>query len=1096
MLRKSQVLTVILFLISGTVWGADQQIDKFLTQFCVDCHSADSAPAGLDFTKISQDLKQPDVLRQWVKLHDQVAANHMPPKEADQPTRAERDTFLDSLDQTLVAAEQQLAQTQPRLRRLTRTEYENTIRDLFDMPGIALSGNLPADGESHGFDKVPEALDISHVNIAKYLEAADHVLDYAIATRPEPPAISTRRISLVNRGGFVAHIVMNGDGVLLKNGQPDPDFPPAGEQNHLDQGAHERWGSFDNGASVGLFRHEDESVSPYFIEHVTIYPARYRVRTSLWSFGWDQGTVLPGRGTEAARLSVVQLTGDGRGGQHPSYVLGYFNAPVGKPLEHEVVVWLNHNELIGFNTASLAPAANYYKKKRAMEFTGPGIVVDWLDIEGPLYDEWPPASHKLLFGNMPLVEFKQEEHPGVTPPDHKRPRQLGAGMNRPDPEPGIWTVHSEDPLADANRLLANALPKLFRRRVSEAVRQQYVDIVQARLDAGDCFELAMRMAYRSAMVSLDFLYHVDDSVPAEPAAKPDDYALACRLSYFLWNSAPDERLVQLAASGELRRPEVLHAEVERMLKHPHAKRFVDDFLGQWLKLYDIAATDPDKKLYPEFSPYLQDCMVAETRAYFQELLEQDLDVSHLLKSDFLMLNQKLATHYGIPDVTGTQVRRVPLPAECPRGGLVTQASILKITANGTTTSPVPRGAFVLDRLLGQPPEPPPSNVSAIEPDVQGATTIRDQLAKHRDNALCASCHQKIDPPGFALEAFDVIGGFRTRYRSIGEGDPAERGAIDPFIGIGFRLGKDVDASGELPDGQTFANVQEFQNIATTNSRPLLENLAQRFIVYSTGQTVRFSDRPALASIVDRTLAQNGGVRTLLHEVIGSPLFTGGLDTAIYEKHDADTPTITGNNIDDQRMLMTATLAAVTSPALRSLAEEQPASPAPDYTYDDEHSLTVRVAGLFMPERAEAFRELIQRFPDVELKSLDAATAEATIQYAAESGTFKNANSDQVIERLNNMVRQVSTGLFSVKPVGELPHDQLQQVEFDIIGLDCKACSLAVHDILLRNNGVIHATASFQDGKAIAWIDPAQTNHAELVTALKKSNVTLKEMAGE
>ncbi|MCA9046362.1 MAG: DUF1588 domain-containing protein, partial [Planctomycetaceae bacterium] len=450
-------------------------------------------------------------------------------------------------------------------------------------------------------------------------------------------------------------------------------------------------------------------------------------------------------------------------------------------------------------------------------------------------------------------------------------------------------------------------------------------------------------------------------------------------------------------------------------------------------------------------------------------------------------------HYGIPDVTGTQVRRVPLPAECPRGGLVTQASILKITANGTTTSPVPRGAFVLDRLLGQPPEPPPSNVSAIEPDVQGATTIRDQLAKHRDNALCASCHQKIDPPGFALEAFDVIGGFRTRYRSIGEGDPAERGAIDPFIGIGFRLGKDVDASGELPDGQTFTDIQEFQNIATHNSRPLLENLAQRFVVYSTGQTVRFSDRPALASIVDRTLAQQGGVRTLLHEVIGSPLFTNGLDTAVYRKEETDTATVRG---DDQRMLMTATLPAVTSPALRSPADEQPGPAAPEYIFDDEHSLSIRVVGLFIPERAEAFRELIQRFPDVELMSVDAAAAEATIRYAAESGTFKNANTDQVIERLNNMVRQVSTGLFSVKPLGELPHDQLQQVEFDIIGLDCKACSLAVHDILLRNEGVIHATASFQDGKAIAWIDPAQTNRDELVMALKKSNVTLKEVAGE
>ena len=153
-----------------------------------------------------------------------------------------------------------------------RFEYENTIRDLFNMPGLAVAGLLPADGAVNGFDKHVDALDVSHVNVAKYLEAADHVLNYAIATRPHPPSVQTRRISLVNRGGFVAHVVLNGDGVLLKDGQIDPQFPPAAEQSHLSEGAHEQWGSFETGSSVGLFRHEDESFSPYFIEHVTIYP--------------------------------------------------------------------------------------------------------------------------------------------------------------------------------------------------------------------------------------------------------------------------------------------------------------------------------------------------------------------------------------------------------------------------------------------------------------------------------------------------------------------------------------------------------------------------------------------------------------------------------------------------------------------------------------------------------------------------------------------------------------------------------------------------------------------------------------------------------
>ena len=196
-------------------------------------------------------------------------------------------------------------------------------------------------------------------------------------------------------------------------------------------------------------------------------------------------------------------------------------------------------------------------------------------------------------------------------------------------------------------------------------------------------------------------------------------------------------------------------------------------------------------------------MVAETRAYFRELLEKNLSTPAIWSIPTSRCSTKSWRRItASPGVSGSQIRRVPLPPDCPRGGFLTQAAILKITANGTTTSPVPRGAFVMERLLGQPPEPPPPNIPAIEPDVHGARTIREQLDKHRADAACASCHAKMDPPGFALESFDVIGGLRTRYRSIGEGEPAPRGAIDPFIGISFKLGPPVDASGMLPDDRT------------------------------------------------------------------------------------------------------------------------------------------------------------------------------------------------------------------------------------------------------------------------------------------------------
>ncbi len=265
-------------------------------------------------------------------------------------------------------------------------------------------------------------------------------------------------------------------------------------------------------------------------------------------------------------------------------------------------------------------------------------------------------------------------------------------------------------------------------------------------------------------------------------------------------------------------------------------------------------------------------MVAETRAYFREIIEQNLDATYLVRSDFAMLNERLATHYGIPGVIGTQIRRVKLPADCPRGGFLTQGAVLKVTANGTTTSPVPRGAFVMARILGQPPEPPPPNTPAVEPDVRGATTIREQLDKHRHEPVCAGCHAKIDPPGFALESFDVIGGFRTRYRSIGAGDPAPRGSIDPSIGIAFKLGPAVDASGTLPDERKFSGIAEYQTLLAADPTRLLRNLAQQLLIYSTGRDVAFADRTEIDAIVARTQKAGGGIRNLLHELTASSLF--------------------------------------------------------------------------------------------------------------------------------------------------------------------------------------------------------------------------------
>jgi mono/diheme cytochrome c family protein len=831
-------------------------VKSLFEKHCFECHDADSKKGNLDLTALKADVDDTELFARWVKVHDCIESGEMPPKKKPQPAAEDSKTVTDWLSEALFKAERaRLDAERTRVRRLTRVEYENTMRDLFDLPGLSLQSGLPADGSAYGFDKNSDALDISHVNLATYMEAADRTLDVVIATQPQPPTVQKHRLSLARNTWLQ---ITSGDAMLLSEQQPDKLYPPAGAQQHVGANEHIALATkrVKAGASVGVFRNEDESFYPIFGGWKTVYPGRYKVKASVWSFQWDKGKILPSvRGTEAARLDIVEFNPNDARQPLAKNLLGYFDAPSLKPQVHEMDVWLNHLTGFGFNTASLPPVVlyrvgNWGQKDRTMGFTGPCIASDWLEIEGPINDIWPPKGHRLLFGELPFAEIKGGEHPPALTPKHKAPRAYD--LNKPDIVTGQWTIASAWPHADAERLLTNFLSKAFRRPVEEAVRSEYLALVEQRMHAGQSFESAMRAAYRRALCSPDFLYHF------EPAGKLDNHALAGRLSYFLWNSMPDDELITLAASNRLGATKTLDEQVTRLMKDAKFQRFIDDFLGQWLKLRSIAATDPDKQLYPEFSRYLMESMVLETRAYFRELIEQNLNASYLVKSDFAMLNEKLATHYGIPGVSGPVIRKVKLPPGCPRGGFLTQASILKITANGTTTSPVPRGAFVMARFLGKPPEPPPPNIPAVEPDVRGTVTIRQQLDKHRADASCAACHAKMDPPGFALESFDVIGGFREKYRFLVDGKP--------------KGGPPVDPSGELADERTFAGIADLQALLAADTHTLLKNLAQQLLVYATGRDITFSDRNAINDIVTRTEKKGGGIRDLMHEVVLSRLF--------------------------------------------------------------------------------------------------------------------------------------------------------------------------------------------------------------------------------
>ena len=366
-----------------------------------------------------------------------------------------------------------------------------------------------------------------------------------------------------------------------------------------------------------------------------------------------------------------------------------------------------------------------------------------------------------------------------------------------------------------------------------------------------------------------------------------DLALASRLSFFLWNSSPDAELLALADKNALSQPATLRAQAQRMLGDVRAERFVEHFLDEWLELKKIDFTTPDPNLYPEFDPWLRDSMLAESQGYFRTLLSRNLSVSRLVAADTLLINQRLAELYGIRGVTGAELREVPLPSGSPRGGFLTQAAVLKVTANGTATSPVLRGVWVMERLLGIPRQPPPPNIPAVEPDATGAVTIRQMIEKHRADSACASCHAKMDPAGLALESFDVIGGWRDRYRLEGAPRKIQKGNVsvdEPSILIVsstavnyrsrtlMRLGSEVDASGELADGRTFTDVKGLRALLLQDEDALARNLVRQLLIYATGTGIRFSDRVAIEAIVARTKPTHHGVRDLLLGVVASPVF--------------------------------------------------------------------------------------------------------------------------------------------------------------------------------------------------------------------------------
>ena len=477
------------------------------------------------------------------------------------------------------------------------------------------------------------------------------------------------------------------------------------------------------------------------------------------------------------------------------------------------------------------------------KYKGPGFLIQSCVVDGPLAESWPPSStQQLLFGTE-LVSLKSNN-------------------SDDQPKSGFEVDLEKTSIEHIAHIVRVLAPRVLRRPASEGEIDTFIHLAVPAIEEGREFVDVLKVPLRSMLSSPGFLLF-DNKV-----GQLDDFALANRLSYFLWRSMPDDELFALAGEGKLSYPSVLAMQVDRMLDDEKAGRLIQDFIGQWLQLYKVNATNPDEQLYPEYDELLGEAIMQESELFFAELVRENLSLCNVIDSDFTFVNRRLAKHYKMEGIDGQYFRRVELPADSPRGGMLTQAAILKTTANGTVTSPVMRGNFVLASILGTPPSPPPPNVGSIDPDTRGTTTIREQLAAHREIETCNKCHSKIDPPGFALESFDPIGGYRTKYRVHVEGI-----AVNPFFGgRAFKQGPDVDASGTTADGKKFSGIEEFKQLLLEQKDQIAKNFISQLVVFSTGGEIQFADRAEVKAILEKTREDNYPIRSMIHEVVQSQMF--------------------------------------------------------------------------------------------------------------------------------------------------------------------------------------------------------------------------------
>ena len=799
------VLMLALVTSVATAQSFETEVTPLVKTSCLTCHG-DRTATPLNLARLGFDLTDHETFRTWEKVYQRLSNGEMPPAAAAQPEATVVETALGSLKRALVDANLAARGNQRTpLRRITRLEYVYTIQDLLGIDE-AIATEL---GQT-----LPAEADSGGFDTVAANQGISplHVQSYLdAADRALDAAIAVGPPPPTDR----YEIDYAKSQKLFKNSHSKS--LGGGVVKQLD----DAYATFSAGASTYLLHSRTEG-------YAVPYPGRYRVTVTAYPYQADTPVTLTLY--QSARAVGPASLDD---------LIGSFDLVGDIPRTVEVTPFLRPGHLISPSVADLdrpSPGARLRGGAtkgggNVQTYPGEGIALKSMTFEGPLFDMWPPASTRQLLTG---VEFDEDGEVQLT----------------------------KDPYDHIVDIVARFAPLAFRRSLEEGELETFASLAEPLLADGRPFLEAVRVPLRAILSATPFLFQ------AGAPGTLDDFALASRLSYFLWRSLPDAELFDLARDHLLSDPTVLAAQVDRMLDDAKAQRFVTDFVGQAFRLYELRATAPDSGLYPEYDDRLGQAMAGETEQFLAEVIAEDLGVGHLIDADFTFVNRRLAEHYGIPGIEGQQMRKVMLAADSPRGGLLTQASVLKITANGTTTSPVPRGNFVLANLLGQPAPPPPAGVGAIEPDTRGTTTIREQLDAHRSSPVCASCHRVIDPPGFALESFDPIGGFRTNYRiSRGESEARSRYARR------YQEGPSVDAGGVTPDGAAFAGIEEYKQILLEHEvDQVARHVVSQLLVYATGAEIEFADRDEVERILEQGRDREYPLKTMLHQVVQSDLF--------------------------------------------------------------------------------------------------------------------------------------------------------------------------------------------------------------------------------